>query len=134
MMTGVPVVPAREVIPGVLSRIQDAPLAGQGRAGTSACAPGGSRRRHWNTSSWRASPPLRAARSLNVAALATISMLDPCVDSSCKARTRPVPDCQSHGGFLVLVHLPLTKRGIEHLACGLINVPAADRICDRVAQ
>ena len=63
-------VPAREVIPGVLSRIQDAPLAGEGRAGTSASARGGPRRRHCDTASGRASLPLRAARSLNVAVLA----------------------------------------------------------------
>ena len=60
-------VPAREVVPGVLSRIQDAPLAGQGRAGTSACALAGSRRRRCHSASWRASPPLRAARRLNSA-------------------------------------------------------------------
>jgi hypothetical protein len=35
----------------------------------------------------------------------------------CPARGRPVPDCQSHGGFLVLVHLPPANIGIEFLAC-----------------
>jgi transposase InsO family protein len=59
--------PPREVIPDVLSRIQNASVAGQGRAGTSACARGQPRRRHCNTSGWRTPPPLRATRSLNAA-------------------------------------------------------------------
>ena len=74
-------VPAREVLPGVLSRIQDAPLTGQGHAGTAARAPAGTRRRRCHTASWRSSPPLRAARSLNLAVLAVSR--EKCADSRC---------------------------------------------------
>src|SRR5204863_492200 len=48
---------SRETLPGVLSRIPDTPLAGQEPAGTG--------RRRCHTASWRSSPPIRAARSLN---------------------------------------------------------------------
>ena len=65
-------VPAREIIPGVLSRIQDAPLTGQRPAGSAARAPARTRRRGCQTTSWRTSPPLRATRSLNVAIQAAI--------------------------------------------------------------
>ena len=65
-------VPAREVLLGVLSRIQDAPVAGQGRARTWARARAGTRTRHFHTASSRTSPPLRATRSLNMAVLAAI--------------------------------------------------------------
>src|SRR5690349_1886226 len=61
--------PAREVLPGVLSRIQDAPLAGQRHTGTAVRAPAGTRSRVRHTASWRTSPPLRTTRSLNVAVL-----------------------------------------------------------------
>ena len=58
-------VPTCEVVSGVFSRIQDAPVAGQGRAGTAARELARTRRRSCHTASWRTSPPLRAARSLN---------------------------------------------------------------------
>ena len=65
-------VPAREVLPGVLSRNQDAPLTGQGHTGTAARAPADTRSRRRRTASWRTSSPLRATRSLNGAVLAAI--------------------------------------------------------------
>jgi len=65
-------VAACEVIYDVLSRIQGASLAGQGHAGTSARASAETGTRGSDTASWRPSSPLRAARSLNVAALAAI--------------------------------------------------------------
>jgi len=40
-------------------------LAGQGHAGTAARAPAGTRTGRCHAASWRSSPPLRAARSLN---------------------------------------------------------------------
>ena len=49
----------------LLSRIQDAPLAGQGYAGLAARAPAGTWSGCCHTASWRSSPPLRAARSLS---------------------------------------------------------------------
>src|ERR1039458_2977646 len=58
-------VSAREVVPGVLSRIPDAPLAGWAHAGTAARAPGGTRSRRCHTAGRRSLPPVRAARSLN---------------------------------------------------------------------
>ena len=58
-------VPAREIFPGVLSRVPDAPLTGQGRAGTEARAPAGTRSRCCDTASRRTSSPVRAARRLN---------------------------------------------------------------------
>ncbi len=67
-------VPACEVIHGVLSRIQSAPLAGQGHAGTAARAPAGSGTRGSDTASWRPSSPVRAARGLNVGVLAAIPL------------------------------------------------------------
>jgi hypothetical protein len=106
-------VPAREIIPGVLSRIQDAPLAGQGRARTSACALARRRRRRCNTASWRASPPLRAARGLNVTFLATIRMPDRC-RFWLPSQARPVPNCPFHTGFLELVHLRLANIEVVH--------------------
>jgi hypothetical protein len=65
-------IPAREVLPGVSSRIQDAPLTGQGHTGTAARAPAGTRNRRCHAASWRTSSPLRATRSLNVAVLEAI--------------------------------------------------------------
>jgi len=65
-------VPAREIIFGVLSRIQDAPLTGQGPAGSATRAPARTRRRSCHTTSWRTSAPLRATRGLNVAIQAAI--------------------------------------------------------------
>jgi hypothetical protein len=65
-------IPAREVLRGVLSRIQDVPLTGQGHTGTAARAAAGTRSRRCHTASWRTSSPLRATRSLNVAVLAAI--------------------------------------------------------------
>ena len=60
-----------EVLPGVFSRIQDAPFAGQRRAVMRSRAPA-PRRRPCDASSWRST------------GLATIPMLDPCVDSECR--------------------------------------------------
>src|ERR1019366_4036480 len=62
-------VPSREITPGVLSRIQDAPLTGRGHTGAAASAAARTRRRSCHTTSWRTSPPLRATRSLNVASV-----------------------------------------------------------------
>ena len=56
-------------IPGVLSRVADAPVAGQGRAGTEARASAGTRSRCRDTASWRASSPVRAACSVSCARL-----------------------------------------------------------------
>jgi hypothetical protein len=74
-------VPAREILPGLLSRMQDALLAGQGPArNRGPCS-------LWNSGPWlpyrklAASPPLRAARSLNSAVL-TVSR-EMCADSRC---------------------------------------------------
>jgi hypothetical protein len=58
-------VPARGIFPGVLSRDPDAPVPGQGRAGTEARATAGTRSRYRDIASWRASSPVRAARRLS---------------------------------------------------------------------
>jgi len=79
-------VPAHEIIPGILSRIQDTSLAGKGRPGTEAGAPAGTRSRGCHTASWRSSPPLRTPRSLNVAVLASIPIQGRCADSRCPTR------------------------------------------------
>ena len=97
-------VPAREVLPGVLSRIQDAPLTGQGHAGTAARAPAGSRRRRCHTASRRSSPPLRAARSLNVAVLGAIPIQKQVCRFSLPDKTRLPLFAKSQRRFLMLVH------------------------------
>jgi hypothetical protein len=57
------------IVPGPLSRIQDAPLAGPGHASTAARGPAGTRTRCCHTARWRSSPPVPAARSLNFVGL-----------------------------------------------------------------
>ena len=61
-------VPACEVFCGVLSRVPDAPLAVQGRAGTETCATAERRSHYRDTASWWASSPVRTARRLNAVA------------------------------------------------------------------
>jgi transposase InsO family protein len=51
-------IPAREVLPGVLSRIQDAPFAGQGSAGTAIRATAGVWAGRCDSTSGRSSPPV----------------------------------------------------------------------------
>src|ERR1019366_3038429 len=96
-------VPAREVLPGVLSRIQDAPLTGQGPAGTATCAPARTRRRRCHTASWRPSPPLRAARSLNVAVLDAIPIQKQVCRFPLSDKTRLPLFAKSQRRFLVLL-------------------------------
>src|SRR5260370_5933237 len=68
--------------------MQDAPLAGQGPAGTAARASTGPRSRGCLTASWRISSPLRATRSLNVAVLAAIPTLGQVFQFSLSDTTR----------------------------------------------
>jgi hypothetical protein len=104
-------VPAREVIPHVLSRTQDTPLAGKGRAGTEAGAPAGTRSCGCHTASWRSSPPLRAARSLNLAVLAGIATGGQVCRILAARRDKTGFVRQSQRGFLVLLRLLPEKRG-----------------------
>jgi hypothetical protein len=53
----------------LLSRIENAPLPGEGLPGTTARASAGDRAPYCHTASWRSSPPVRAARSLNLVRL-----------------------------------------------------------------
>ena len=72
-------------VPGVLSRIQDAPFADQGPAGTAAGAPAGTGRRCGDTASRWPSPPLRAASSLNVGSSPPFRTGDGCAVSPAEA-------------------------------------------------
>src|ERR1017187_898929 len=91
--------------PPSLPRKLDAPLAGQGRAGTSACAPGGPRRRHCNTSSWRAAPREIGNRE-QVATIQMVEVWIPMLDGRwlmLPRHTQPEKDVQA-----MLDHIQIT--------------------------
>ena len=75
------------------------------------------RRRSCHTASWRSSPPLRAARSLNVAVLGAIPIQGQVCRFSLPDKTRLPLFAKSQRRFLVLHPLLLAKRGSEHLIC-----------------
>jgi hypothetical protein len=90
------IVPAHEVLPGVLSRIQDSPLAGQGRAGTSACALGGSRPPSLPFLKLAGFPTATSAAQLKRSSLRPNSYFGSVPMLVCPARARPLPGRQSH--------------------------------------
>ena len=122
-----------KVIPGVLSRIADAPLAGQGPAGTAARTPAGTWTSDCDPASWWSSPPLRAAHSLNVVAFAAI----PTLGHPCRFRLPPgtpptSSDCPSRRGLLALTHCVWrTVKRTFGLCSVLVTAPTADGICGR---
>ena len=125
--------PTGEVVPGVLSRIQDAPVAGEGPAGTAACTPARTRRRGCHPASWRPSPPLRATRSLN----GEVGSGIPIPRTAVPIYGVPTAKClsvrQSLCGLLVLHDCSVENRVSGHLIykpCAR-PPPLTDEICGR---
>jgi transposase InsO family protein len=79
------------------------PRAGQRHAGSAARAVAGTGSRHCDPPSWRSSPPLRAARSLNLAVLAAIYYPGQLCQFLLHDTTSRPSHRKSHLGFLVLL-------------------------------